>query len=182
MISTDDNSNRYDDRIRQIEQLRDKNKIDEAIFECSNAVEWALKNGDILKELQARNMLASLYWKKNDLKETLSQYSIVISKSVEHNQRYTDENIHALFHAVVILTRIQPPPPQLFSLANELVEVRSKMVNGDENDKELQEYKMILESLKRTYRRRHHLRKPQKYVYTEIVGIANNDETSSKEQ
>lgn len=169
-------NNEYDSLISYSEQLRDEHKIDEAIVECSAAVDWAVRNGELSKEMRARNLLASLYWSKDDFNNVLTHYGEVINIGREHDMKYTNEYIQALLRIVAFLTRIQPPPPQLFSFANELVEVRSRMVDGDENDKELQDYRMIQESLKRTYRRRHHLRKKKEYVYTEIVGIANNDE------
>lgn len=120
--------------------------------------------------MRARNLLASLYWSKEELNETLAQYGKVVSIGREHDLRYTDEYVQAIYHAVVILTRIQPPPPAMFSLAKELVEVHSSMVE-DENDKDLQDYKMILETLNRVYKRKHRLRKQKEYVYTKIVGI-----------
>lgn len=105
------------------------------------------------------------------MSEALVQYGKVVGIGREHELRYTDEYVQAIYHAVVILTRIQPPPPAMFSLSEELVEVRGKMVDNDGNDKDLQDYKMILETLKRVYKRKHRLRKQKEYVYTEIVGI-----------
>lgn len=150
--------------------LRDERNVDKAIVECCAAVESALKNNLFKKEMRARNLLASLYWTTDELNETLAQYGKVVGIGREHDMRYTDEYLHAIYHAVVILSRIQPPPPELFSLAKELVEVRSSMVN-DENDKDLQDYKTILETLNRVYKRKHRLRMQKEYEYTKIVGI-----------
>lgn len=110
-------------------------------------------------QMQARNLLADIHRKRGDVNETFSQYGKVIKLGRNHNLQLTDEYVHALYHTVVFLTRIQPSPPQMFTLTDELVEVRSKMVDGDGTDRELQDYKMIQEALRRTYRRRHRLRR-----------------------
>lgn len=151
--------NEYNELIGHAELLRDGSKIDEAVLVCSAAVEWAVDKGILKKEMQARNLLASLYRLNHDYNEMLVQYDKVISIAREHNLRYTDECTHALVRMVLFLSSVQPTPSLslLFSLADELVEVRGKMVN-DENDKELQDYKMIRDTLKRTYKRRHRLR------------------------
>ena len=171
MESVCNNFNEYERLIVLTEHLRDEKNLDEAITECSAAVKWAIDNNSLTKEMQALNLLASLYWSKNDLNEALAQYGKVAGIGREHDLRYSDEYVHSIYHAVVILTRIQPPPPAMFSLAEELVEVRGKMVDNDGNDKELQDYKMILETLNRVYKRKHRLRRQKEYVYTEIVGI-----------
>lgn len=169
--SSNDEKHEYETLINHAEQLRAEGQVDDAIAECSVAVEYAVKNSLFNKEMQARNLWASLFLSKNDMSEVLVQYGKVVGIGREHELIYTDEYVQALYHAVVILTRIQPPPPAMFSLAEELVEVRSKMVDNDGNDKELQDYKMILETLNRVYKRKHRLRRQKEYVYTEIVGI-----------
>lgn len=169
--SSNDKNHEYKALVSHAEQLQVDGKIDEAIAKCVTAVKWAETNISPKKEMQARNLLASLYWSKNDVSEALVQYGKVVGIGGEHDLRYTDEYVHAIYHTVVILTRIQPPPPAMFSLSEELVEVRGKMVDNDGNDKDLQDYKMILETLKRVYKRKHRLRKQKEYVYTEIVGI-----------
>lgn len=155
------------------ERLRNEGNVDKAIEECIVATEWAVKNNSFEREMQARNLLASLYWSKEALCEALSQYGKVIGIGrkcgIIQNKVYTE----ALYHTVVILTRIQPPPPQMFLLAEELVKVRSSIAN-DENDKELQDYKLILDTLKKVYKRRHRLRKPKEYTITIIIGTVNN--------
>ena len=171
MESVCNNVNEYERLMALAEHLRDEKNVDEAITECSAAVELAINDNSLTKEMQARNLLASLYWSKEELSETLSQYGKVVGIGREHELRYADEYVQAIYHAVVILTRIQPPPPAMFSLAEELVEVRSKMVDNDEYDKDLQDYKMILETLNRVYKRKHRLRRKKDYVYTEIAGI-----------
>lgn len=171
MKSVCNNVNEYERLVALVEQFRNEKNVDEAITECSAAVKWAINNNSLPKEMQARNLLASLYWSKNDVSEALVQYGKVVGIGREHELRYTDEYVQAIYHTVVILTRIQPPPPAMFSLAEELVEVRGKMVDNDGNDRDLQDYKMILETLKRVYKRKHRLRKQKEYVYTEIVGI-----------
>lgn len=171
MKSVCNNVNEYERLMALVEQFRNEKNVDEAITECSVTVKWAINNNSLPKEMQARNLLASLYWSKEELSETLFQYGKVVGIGREHDLRYTDEYVQAIYHAVVILMRIQPPPPAMLSLAEELVEVRGKMVDNDGNDRDLQDYKMILETLKRVYKRKHRLRKQKEYVYTEIVGI-----------
>ena len=171
MKSVCNNVNEYERLMALAEQFRNEKNVDEAITECSAAVKWAINNNSLPKEMQARNLLASFYWSKEELNGTLAQYDKVVGIGREHELRYTDEYVQAIYHAVVILTRIQPPPPAMFSLSEELVEVRGKMVDNDGNDKDLQDYKMILETLKRVYKRKHRLRKQKEYVYTENVGI-----------
>lgn len=166
-----DYEKKYDEIIQCVELLKDDGKLDEAILGYSSAIEWANGNRLLKLEMQARNLLADLHRKNGDVDETLSQYGKVIELGREHNLRFTDEYVQALYHTVGVLTHIQPPPPQMFTLADELVAVRSKMVDGDENDIVLQNYKMIQEILKRTYRRKHHLRKTQKAIYTNVVNI-----------
>ena len=163
--------NTYETLISRAEQLRADGQVDDAIAECIAAIERATLIISPKKEMQARNLLASFYWSKEELSEALVQYGKVVGIGREHELRYTDEYVQAIYHAVVILTRIQPPPPAMFSLSEELVEVRGKMVDNDGNDKDLQDYKMILETLKRVYKRKHRLRKQKEYVYTEIVGM-----------
>lgn len=151
--------------------MQDDDKLDEAITKCSSIIEWAKENGSVVEEMKARNVLADIHRCNGDFDEVLPQYSKVLELGRKHNLQFSDEYIHALYHTVVFMTRIQPPPPQMFTLIDELVEVRSQMVDGDENDKDLQDYKKMQEVLKRTYKRKHRLRKQKKYTYTYIVGI-----------
>lgn len=172
MKSTPNNKNKYDSSIELAKHLRDKGNIDEAIKEYNRAAEWAVKKESYLLEMQAHNLLASLYWSREDLSETLYQYGKVIGIGRECDIRHTKEYTEAIYHIVVILTRIQPPPPQLFTLAKELVDVRCEMVN-DKNDKDFQDYKLILDTLNKVYKRRHRLRKPRKYTFMKIIGVVN---------
>lgn len=157
--------------IHNVVQMQDDDKLDEAITKCSSIIEWAKENGSVVEEMKARNVLADIHRCNGDFDEVLPQYSKVLELGRKHNLQFSDEYIHALYHTVVFMTRIQPPPPQMFTLIDELVEVRSQMVDGDENDKDLQDYKKMQEVLKRTYKRKHRLRKQKKYTYTYIVGI-----------
>lgn len=143
----------------------------EANLEYSLAIKWAKANSSLLMQMKACNVLADIHRCNGDFDEVLPQYSKVLELGRKHNLQFSDEYIHALYHTVVFMTRIQPPPPQMFTLIDELVEVRSQMVDGDENDKDLQDYKKMQEVLKRTYKRKHRLRKQKKYTYTYIVGI-----------
>ena len=149
------------------EQFRNEKRLSEVIA----GIEWAEKNNSLTEEMKARNVLADIHRCNGDFDEVLPHYSKVIELGRKYNLRFSDEYIHALYHTVVFMTRIQPPPPQMFTLLDELVEVRSQMVDGDENDKDLQDYKKMQEVLKRTYKRKHWLRKQKKYKYTYIVGI-----------
>lgn len=149
------------------EQFRNEKRLSEVIAD----IEWAEKNNSLTEEMKARNVLADLHRCRGDFDEVLPHYCKVIELGREHGLQFSEEYVHALYHTVVFMTRIQPPPPQMFTLIDELIEVRSKMVDGDENDKDLHDYKMIQESLKRVYRRKHRLRRQKEYTYNTIVGL-----------
>ncbi|MBO7490643.1 MAG: hypothetical protein J6T88_10230 [Bacteroidales bacterium] len=166
-----ENTSEYDQLISKAGQFRAKKRIDDAIVECTMAIDWAVKNNSLTEEMKARNVLADIHRCNGDFDEVLPQYSKVLELGRKHNLQFSDEYIHALYHTVVFMTRIQPPPPQMFTLIDELVEVRSQMVDGDENDKDLQDYKKMQEVLKRTYKRKHRLRKQKEYTYNTIVGL-----------
>ena len=175
MAFSGENINEYELRINEIEQLRIVGRTSEAITECAAAIDRAVKNNSLTEEMKARNVLADIHRCNGVFDEVLPHYSKVIELGRKYNLRFSDEYNHALYHTVVFMTRIQPPPPQMFTLIDELVEVRSQMVDGDENDKDLQDYKKMQEVLKRTYKRKHRLRKQKKYTYTYIVGIVKNE-------
>lgn len=162
---------KYESLAEQIEPFQDLKGVDEAIAECTAAAEWTVDNKTLREEMKARNQLADLHRCRGDFDEVLPHYCKVIELGREHGLQFSEEYVHALYHTVVFMTRIQPPPPQMFTLIDELIEVRSKMVDGDENDKDLHDYKMIQESLKRVYRRKHRLRRQKEYTYNTIVGL-----------
>jgi len=160
----------YEVLIRQAEKLRDEKNIDDALVVCSNAVKFATDNKLPNKEIKARRLLAILYRLTFSINAAWSEYGKVTELANEHGLRYSDEYEEALFDEVMFLTRMQPPPPQMFSLAEELVEIRSKKTE-DENDKRLQDYKMFRDQLNRVYKRKHRLRKVRRYKYISIAGV-----------
>lgn len=159
----------FEGMIEHAEHLRDNKMYDESIRECQSAVNWAVDNGLLKEELQARNILASIYMSKGDVQEMLSQLGTVISTARDNDMKYCDAYTESLFQYACYLTRLQPVPPQLFSTMEELIEVRSSMVD-DENDSDLQSYRSMLDALKRVYKRKKSLRKTRRHTYTKIVG------------
>lgn len=174
MTSEDNTGQIFEMTIDHTEHFQNMKMYDDAIKECIAAVEWAVDNNSVIKEMQARNLLASLYWSKEDVPKMISQYDTVINIAREHGLIFSEEYIYALFHFSLFLTRVQPVPLQLFSMMKELIEIRSKMVD-DENDRDLQSYQALLDSLNMVYKRKKRLRKVKKYVYTKIVHLNNKE-------
>lgn len=54
--SSKNEKHEYETLISRAEQLRAEGQVDDAIAECSTAVEYAVKNSLFKKEMQARNL------------------------------------------------------------------------------------------------------------------------------
>ena len=150
METTNRISEEIDTRISLINDLVVKREHDRAISECSIVIEQARYNNMYDKEMAAHNLLGTLYRGKGDYQEALNQFESAIVIAKEHGLEKSEENAAAYFNAGILLYNANPPLPQVVTLLEKAISIRSS-ITDDENDATLSDYKSILETFRRVY-------------------------------
>ena len=150
METTNRISKEIDARITLIDELLEKRELDRAISECNSVIEQAHNNELYEKEMKAYNMLGMLYRGNGDYQEALNQFDTAISIAKEHDLEMSEENAAAYYYAGILLYNVQPPLPQVVTLLEKAINIRSSIVN-DSNDVLLLEYQTVLNTFKRVY-------------------------------
>jgi tetratricopeptide (TPR) repeat protein len=150
METTNGFSEEIDARIILINELWVKREYDRAISECNIVIEQTHNNELYRKEMKAYNLLGMLYRGKREYQEALNQFSEAMSIAKEHDLEMSEENAAAYYYAGMLLYNAYPPIPQVVTLLEKAISIRSSIIN-DENDATLADYKSLLETFRRVY-------------------------------
>lgn len=150
METTNSISEEIDARVRLINELLVKRERDRAISECNILIEQAHNNELYEKEMKAYNLLGMLYRGKREYQEALDQFATAMGIAKEHDLEMSEENAAAYYNAGILLYNAYPPIPQVVTLLEKAISIRSSIVD-DENDATLSDYKSVLETFRRVY-------------------------------
>lgn len=139
-----------DARITLIDDLLVKRELDRGISECNIVIEQAHENELYEKEMKAYNLLGMLYRGKREYQKALDQFGEAMGIAKEHDLEMSEENATAYYYAGILLYNVQPPLPQVVTLLEKAISIRSSIID-DENDATLSDYRTVLETFKRVY-------------------------------
>lgn len=149
-IQMDTIDKELDANIARIEQLLEDRKKEEVIKECEKAVLVAHDNGLFAAEIRVHHLLALTYGGRFELQKVIEEFSEAAEVAKNHGLQESREYAEILRDVSMMLTRLDPWPPQVVSFYKEYVRILTR-INGIDEVK-LQDERAFLEKIKRVDR------------------------------